>query len=73
MLYIDTLVRIAIRWVVNAIVGGHIFDQEWINALETSHVYTELIWMRSPLMMCINATIATKIVFCLLAAELIKL
>ena len=71
--YIHSLIGIAVRWVVDAIGGWHIFDQKWINALKAPHIYTELMWMRSPLMMRVNSTIATKMVFCLFAVELIQL
>jgi len=66
------LTGFSVGWVVNAIGCGNIFDQKWINALETSNVHAILMRMRATLVMGVNATNATEIVLRLFAIELIK-
>jgi hypothetical protein len=63
----------SIGWVVNAIGCGNIFNQKWINTLETSNINTVLMRMRTTLVMGVNATNGTKIVLRLFAIKLIKL
>lgn len=58
---------------IHAVVYRHMRDQKWVHALETSYIIAVLIGERTSLMMGIDTTNATKVVFSHISVELIQL
>lgn len=54
--------RFAVRWMVDAIIGGNRRDVEWIDAFEAADVVPVLRWIGSPLVMRMNAADRAEVV-----------
>ena len=58
---------------VDAVIGRHIGQQEWIDAFQATHVVAVLIWKRTPLVMRVDTAVAAEIVLGDTRVELIEL
>ena len=61
----------AVGWVVDAIVGWNLAQQEQIHAFQTTHVISVFTWVRASLMMGVDAAVGAEEVFGDVRVELV--